>query len=333
MRKTRTAILAAIVALGMSAGSISAVWATPVRTTHPSYALGHAKHCRTGYVKKTERHKIHGKEKRYVACVYVAPLTATVALPKPDDPPTVVTVTSNDNPATAGDTVTYTITVASTTIPNTSAQIEVTDNGQDVSGCFPIPNPTYNANGTFSGTCSEAYQSAGTDTVDGIFTGDQTYAQSAGTLTETINWPAQASSPAPPTSSSPAPPTTTPPPPIVLSTTTTENVVKDSCIATTAIFPPNPIPHNVDKCTYTVTATVTNSQGVTLTDNISFDQCSPSSGQTSCSFIEYGIDNGDASPSCPGITATVTASFGGDATDSASNSSATQVPADSLCNP
>lgn len=125
---------------------------------------------------------------------------ATTPTPTKTDPPTSVVVTSNDNPALVGDTVTYTVTVASVAIPSTTGQIELSDNGQSVSGCFPIVVTTYNSDGTFSGQCSVTYSSIGdatteNDTIVGIFTGDQTYAQSAGSMTETINAVAPVSPP------------------------------------------------------------------------------------------------------------------------------------------
>lgn len=193
--------VAATVAISLSSIAISSASLQP-RIAHSTYALGSAKKCKVDFVKKTESHtvsvkvktktgsKFERKVERYVACVYVVPLKAIAPAPKPVDPPTVVTLTTNDNPATTGDTVTYTVTVASTTIPDTSGQIEVTDNGVNVPGCFPIKATTYNQNGTFVGACSGIYNSSGTHTIDGIFTGDQVYAQSAGTLTEVINDPA-----------------------------------------------------------------------------------------------------------------------------------------------
>jgi hypothetical protein len=52
-------------------GATGAVAASKT-TNHATYAL-HAKHCRADFVKRTERHRVHGREVRYVACVYVAP--------------------------------------------------------------------------------------------------------------------------------------------------------------------------------------------------------------------------------------------------------------------
>jgi hypothetical protein len=75
-------------------GAVIGIASVSGATTHPTYALGHAKSCRVDYVKHTARHmvservKVGGKwvtkkvERRYVACVYSPPrLTLTVASP------------------------------------------------------------------------------------------------------------------------------------------------------------------------------------------------------------------------------------------------------------
>lgn len=66
MKKVRIA-LAGAVALATFALPSSIAWGA---TNHATYALGHAKHCKVGFVKQTLRHKVHGKSLKYIACVY-----------------------------------------------------------------------------------------------------------------------------------------------------------------------------------------------------------------------------------------------------------------------
>lgn len=102
----------------------------------------------------------------------------------PADPPTNVTVTSSDNPGVINTPLTYTVTVSSVAIPSTTGQIEVSDNGTVI--CGPS-NGTYNADGTYSLTCPVTYATTGSHTIVGLFSGDQEFAQSAGSLTEVVN--------------------------------------------------------------------------------------------------------------------------------------------------
>ena len=71
LKRTALALFAAIF-MGAGLVGVAGVPAA-VAATHPTYPLGKAKSCRAHYVKRTERHKVKGKEVRYVACVYVAP--------------------------------------------------------------------------------------------------------------------------------------------------------------------------------------------------------------------------------------------------------------------
>jgi branched-chain amino acid transport system substrate-binding protein len=60
---------AGLVSLSFSAVTVGA-------STSKTYALGNAKTCHVGYVKKTLRHLVKGKEVRYLACVSVPPFNA-----------------------------------------------------------------------------------------------------------------------------------------------------------------------------------------------------------------------------------------------------------------
>lgn len=84
---------------GLLVLSMFAAGGASAATTHPTYALGHAKSCRVDFVKRTERHivrvrvkvrghvKLERRTERYVACVYVAPLQKVVT-PVVTTPPT-----------------------------------------------------------------------------------------------------------------------------------------------------------------------------------------------------------------------------------------------------
>lgn len=91
MRKT---IAVLVLAVGVALPTSSALGA--VKNPHATYALGHAKKCRVDFVKRTERHKVDGKEKRYVACVYQAPevlvpVTSVIPTTTPTTAPTAPT--------------------------------------------------------------------------------------------------------------------------------------------------------------------------------------------------------------------------------------------------
>lgn len=64
-------------------------------TTHPTYPLGHAKACKTHYVKTTERHKVKGKTVRLVECVYRAPARTVVTTTTTTVPLRVSTTTTS----------------------------------------------------------------------------------------------------------------------------------------------------------------------------------------------------------------------------------------------
>lgn len=98
-----------------------------------------------------------------------------------------MTITASTNPAVINTQVTYTVTIASTAIPSTTGQIEVTDNGVPIQGCYPIANPVYPGNGAIVGSCTAMYGSPETTIISAVFTGDAVYAQSAGSMTEVVN--------------------------------------------------------------------------------------------------------------------------------------------------
>ena len=85
------AVAALVVTTGLiSVGSVQGAGAT----THPTYPLGHAKSCKTNYVKRTERRVVKGGEQRYVACVYAPGLTRPVT--------TTTTTTAASHPTGSG---------------------------------------------------------------------------------------------------------------------------------------------------------------------------------------------------------------------------------------
>ena len=103
-------VIAAVIAYGIAAGA---------STSHPTYALGKAAHCRVGYSKHTERHvidvrvKVHGKwrteakVRRYVGCVWNVPKTLTA-------PTTTSTTTTTIAPTKAPTSTTVTVSNTST---------------------------------------------------------------------------------------------------------------------------------------------------------------------------------------------------------------------------
>jgi len=94
------AVLVATVLLSFIAVKVSNGSVIPTKTSTKTYALGHAKKCKVDFVKKTERHKVKGKEKRYIACVYVAPKIAVSGIPTQTNPNLPATTTPT-TPATS----------------------------------------------------------------------------------------------------------------------------------------------------------------------------------------------------------------------------------------
>ena len=89
-----------------------------------SYALAKGHHkCRTGYVKRTEWHKVKKFEVRYVACVYVPPTATDTA------PTTIVVVVPQPQPATVEAPTTTTVPTTTTTVatPPAVADVSVTE--------------------------------------------------------------------------------------------------------------------------------------------------------------------------------------------------------------
>lgn len=66
--------MAALVGFAVPSVAWASSKAKPKANPHATYALAlKASHCRAEFVKRTERHKVDGKMRRYIACVYVAP--------------------------------------------------------------------------------------------------------------------------------------------------------------------------------------------------------------------------------------------------------------------
>ena len=133
----KSALIALTLIAGLAGFSASAV----ATTKHPTYALGTAKRCRTGYVKitakKTEkvRVKLHGKwvEKtetvRYAACEYLA-VAAIGAVSAPTTTTTTTTEPAPTYPAPVITVPTSTTTTIVTTTPTTTSSLPFT--GADV---------------------------------------------------------------------------------------------------------------------------------------------------------------------------------------------------------
>lgn len=227
-----------IAALGLVVGLLGpGVWVLPTGATakkpaaHAAYALK-GKKCRVDFIKRTERHNVGGKQRRYVACVYKKPVA---------DPPTVVTVTSSENPAVVGDSVTYTVVVDHILGP-TTGKLELWDGATQLTKCSIPQTPTApNGSAEIAGQCTEVAQVSGYSPISGIFTGDQVYAQAAGTLLETISVPAPTTTtqPAPDTATTlPADTTTTLAPETTTTVPETTTTIPDTTTSTTTTTVP-----------------------------------------------------------------------------------------------
>ena len=112
MKWSKSALIGLALVAGLAGFSASAL----ASTKHPTYALGTAKRCRTGYVKitakKTEkvRVKAHGKwverseTVRYAACEYIAvaataPVIAPTTTTQPPPAPIITVPTPTTPPA------------------------------------------------------------------------------------------------------------------------------------------------------------------------------------------------------------------------------------------
>lgn len=65
---SRIATTAAVLATSILV-PIGALGSSPASAARRTYPLGHAHHCRVHYVKRTLRHRVRGKVRRYVGCV------------------------------------------------------------------------------------------------------------------------------------------------------------------------------------------------------------------------------------------------------------------------
>ena len=155
--------------------------------SHPSYPLGKAKSCRAHYVKRTERHKVKGKEVRYVACVYVAPPSAP---PVPQYSVDLVSMSPIENGLPVEQDVTVSALVTDPQNPKVAPIGKVTfaSNGAPLSSCRNealVPNE-FNGVG-FSGpflsaaSCTLSFSTAGLSTLTATVT-ETTGATDVGTL-------------------------------------------------------------------------------------------------------------------------------------------------------
>lgn len=100
-------VVALVAALGMPVTAASA-------STQKNYPLGHAKSCKAHYVKKTDKHKVKGKEVRFVECVYKAPVRSVITTTTTTVPVRSISTTTTTQPARPAQSPTTT----TTTIPS-----------------------------------------------------------------------------------------------------------------------------------------------------------------------------------------------------------------------
>jgi len=152
----RSVLIALVLFAGLAAISTSA----GAGTKHPTYALGDARHCRTGYVritaKKSEkvRVKLHGKwvtetkTVRYAACQYIA-VAAIAPVTAPTTTPTTTTPTiSTTTTSTSTTTSTTTTSTTTTTVPPAPVEISTQTTMAPVNPNDPPPLGLCN-NGSF----------------------------------------------------------------------------------------------------------------------------------------------------------------------------------------
>lgn len=227
--KTVTRTLAAIAAVA----TLAAVPLEAAASTAPakSYALGHAKYCRTDYVKRTARHvvdvrvrvherlrgkvivrvKLERKSERYVACEYVASVvtttaakpTTTIATSAPTSQQTVraaidPSYTQNSsNPLEV--TWSYSAGITDGTLPDGTLAITVYVHSavSSAGGC------TMNVGGNVSGgTCAVTLPAYGLYDVTVVYSGAASISSTAATDTEDVE------NPSPTTTTTTLPPST-----------------------------------------------------------------------------------------------------------------------------
>lgn len=203
MMRSRLTLLTAALCIGL--GGLVLVPSAGA-TTHPAYPLGKAKSCKAHYVKRTERHKVGGKEVRYVACVYVAPpvtttttTTTTTTLPSGPTAQLIenildarllgdgIAIAFNGLPAIPqvdalpGDTV---YLEAFVNEPTTTGSVSFSINGTTVPSCANV-GVFLNATATQSeAQCQYQFDSGGTVTVGETFLGsDRSHATAQRTFT------------------------------------------------------------------------------------------------------------------------------------------------------
>lgn len=102
----RLAIFVLTLSLVTSGALVAGATTKPKVNPHATYALGTAKKCKTDFVKKTEKHKIKGKNVRYVGCVYHAPPAPVKVVVVPVPVPVMATAaTTSSAPSTTTTTV------------------------------------------------------------------------------------------------------------------------------------------------------------------------------------------------------------------------------------
>jgi hypothetical protein len=168
-------------AVGYGLGYVTPAWAT----SHPPYALGHAKHCRAHYASVVRHHRVHGKLVAYRECVWHAPKptakpgTVSVTVPATTVPRTtttpVISYKASLDPAftqsgTDALDVTYTYT-ADAIETQGAVQIDLAREGTLPGGVLDLYSDgalacSINVGGpTSGGTCEIAYSAFGEQTV------------------------------------------------------------------------------------------------------------------------------------------------------------------------
>jgi hypothetical protein len=89
---------------------------------------------------------------------------------------------ASESPATVGDTITYSMTVADV-LTATQGAVYMTDNGVTLANCS---GPVATNQGSLSYSCDVTYTNVGSHLIVGVFLGDTVYGQSAGQLTEVV---------------------------------------------------------------------------------------------------------------------------------------------------
>ena len=92
------------------------------------------------------------------------------------------TVVSSKNPSTAGQSVTFTATVAPVGPPVPTGTVAFTSNGTSITGCSAVK-----VTSSRTAACTTTTLIVGTDTIKASYSGDSNYTSSSGTVTQTVN--------------------------------------------------------------------------------------------------------------------------------------------------